>query len=115
MTTQMEIGPAEVQPKKRRRRGDAWDFMVAANAWCLANADRLARMHVLHKDGVFHMYIIPKSMPYDPELTRSHSRFGIELWDKYRISGVGQQIPDTPTEDLAAYFDPTGMVTLTPV
>ena len=117
MTTQMEIGPAEVQPKKRRRRRSdrAWEFLVAAKAWCLAHADRLARMHVFERDGEFFMYIVPKTMPYDPELTDWHAQFTIDLWVEHRIPAHGQQIPDTPHEDLSAFFDTTNVFTLTPV
>ena len=116
MTTQMEIGPAEVRTKKRRRRvGTLADFLHEVKAWGLANAARLARMHCFVKGGVYHMYIVPKTVPYDLELTRSHSRFTIALWDEYRISAVGSQIPDGPPEELSVYFDPTDAFTLTPM
>ena len=115
MTTQMEIAPAAEKPRKRRRPGTLEDFLHAVKAWGLANAARLARMYVVQKNGEYFMYVVPKGVPYDPELTKSHAQFGIELWDIYRISAHGMQIPDMPIDDLPALFDPTDAFILTPV
>ena len=115
----MEIEPIPERKREKVRRlsprREVFVFLREARAWAVENAHRLARMHIKLTRRAYFMYIIPKTMPYDSELTRSHAAFTIRLWDKYHITSHGQQIPDMPVDELSAFFNPTNTFTITPV
>jgi hypothetical protein len=80
-------------------------FLDRVRSWMTLNEPRLKKVYLVPEGSGLKLYVIPKSITHDFELTDSLCKFLIEMGDD-GFDALGSQVPDGTPEELAAYFDP---------
>lgn len=81
--------------------------------WIQENHSRLKRVYFVASDGGFTLYAVPNSTKYDSELTRLLCDLIVDLGDEGYDAHCAQ-VPDGTADELAAFFDPSQALILTP-
>ncbi len=114
MPTEIALGTGTAIPDagvaERRRRSEHramvrfTSLLGFIRAWIAAN-DRAVKVYITPEEGVVHLRVVARAVPYDFELRRSLTDLVIKL-NRGGYEVLGSVIPDGTADELAAYLDP---------